>query len=84
MIKFYLTVLNTILVFNIREIKDMVRRMMKRVKMMMKKNKKIKRKRNHQNKNKNLNPKERPIKVLQLKSPNVKTNDICYLDFKIK
>ena len=77
MIKFYLTVLNTILVFNIREIKDMVRRMMK-------KNKKIKRKRNHQNKNKNLNPKERPIKVLQLKSPNVKTNDICYLDFKIK
>ena len=76
MIKFYLTVLNTILVFNIREIKDMVRRMMKRVKMMMKKNKKIKRKRNHQKKKKNLNQKERVIKELQVKNLNAKTNEL--------
>lgn len=84
MIKFYLTVLNTILVFNMKEIKDMMARMMKRAKMMMKNSKKIKRKRSHQNKNKNLDPKERVIKVLQLKSHNAKTNDLCYLDFKIK
>jgi hypothetical protein len=67
-----------------KEIKDMVTRTMKRAKMMIKKNKKIKRKRNHQNKKKNLNLKEKVIKVLQLKSHNVRINDVCYLDLENK
>jgi hypothetical protein len=50
--KFFLTVLNIILEFNTKEIKDMVMKMRMMRKMMMNNNKKIKRNRNHQKKKK--------------------------------
>jgi hypothetical protein len=73
--KFFLTVLNIILEFNTKEIKDMVMKV-RMMRMMMNNNKKIKRKRNHQKKKKNLNQKERVIKELQVKNLNAKTNEL--------
>ena len=77
--KFYLIVFNIILVLSMKEMKDMVMKMMKMDRKTINKNKKIKRKKNLQKKKKNLNLKERVIKGLQLKSLSVKINDLCYL-----
>lgn len=81
--KFFLTVFNIILESNTKETKDMAMKMKMMNKKMRKKNKKVKRKRNHQKKKKkkkkNQNQKERVIKGLQLKSLNVKINEMINL-----